>query len=53
MVNHELDHNPRAQFSLEQLSLALAVSPRTLQLHLKKELLASPREVWLQLQAEH
>lgn len=52
LVTRELDHNPEVHFSLHSLSLALSVAPRTLQLHLQQELMATPKQVWQQLRRE-
>ncbi|MFM9046845.1 MAG: hypothetical protein ACKOOH_04175, partial [Cyanobium sp.] len=46
LANQQLQESPQARFHLGQLSLALPVNPRTLQGHLRRELDASPREVW-------
>ncbi|MFM9086937.1 MAG: hypothetical protein ACKOPT_02095 [Cyanobium sp.] len=52
LCHKQLGESPRARFHLGELALALHVTPRTLQGHLRRELDASPREVWECLQQE-
>lgn len=52
LCHQQLRESPRARFHLGDLALALHVTPRTLQGHLRRELDATPREVWECLQRE-
>ncbi|MFM9110772.1 MAG: hypothetical protein ACKOPN_09335 [Prochlorococcaceae cyanobacterium] len=52
MASEALRLDPDARFHLPSHALALHVSPRTLQYHLKREFAASPRDIWESLRRE-